>query len=81
MDASHRDRFFPGFRICIPGASGLARRHDGTPVFGGMIFASFGGIFAIPPLYVFLRAIRERPRPGAQSWKVRRQSKFSEGRF
>jgi len=63
------------------GASGLARRHDGTPVFGGMIFASFGGIFAIPPLYVFLRAIRERLRPGAQSWKVRRQSKFSEGRF
>lgn len=63
------------------GASVLARRHVGTPVLGGMIFASFGGIFAIPPLYVFLRAIRERLRPGAQSWKVRRQSKFSEGRF
>jgi hypothetical protein len=47
-------------------ASELARQHVGTPVFGGMIFA-FGGIFAIPPLYVFLQATRERLRPGAQS--------------
>ena len=28
-----------------------------------MILASFVGIFAIPPLYVFFQAIRERLRP------------------
>jgi hydrophobe/amphiphile efflux-1 (HAE1) family protein len=48
------------------GASQLARRHVGTPVFGGMIFASFIGIFAIPPLYVFFQAIRERVRPSTR---------------
>jgi len=31
-----------------------------------MIFASFIGIFAIPPLYVFFQSIRERLRPGAR---------------
>jgi hypothetical protein len=31
-----------------------------------MILASFIGIFAIPPLYVFFQAIRERLRPGAR---------------
>jgi hypothetical protein len=35
-------------------------------VFGGMILASFIGIFAIPPLYVSFQAIRERLRPGAR---------------
>jgi hypothetical protein len=44
----------------------LARRDVGTPVFGDMIFASFIGIFAIPPLYVFFQGIRERLRPGAR---------------
>jgi predicted PurR-regulated permease PerM len=44
----------------------LARRDVGTPVFGGMILASFVGIFAIPPLYVFFQAVRERLRPGAR---------------
>ena len=29
-------------------------------MFGGMILASFVGIFAIPPLYVTFQAIRER---------------------
>jgi len=48
------------------GASELARRNVGTPVFGGMILASFIGIFTIPPLYVFFQAIRERLRPGAR---------------
>ncbi len=48
------------------GASQLARRDVGTPVFGGMILASFVGIFAIPPLYVFFQAIRERLRPAAR---------------
>jgi len=38
----------------------------GTPVFGGMIFASFFGISVIPPLYVFFQSIRERLRPGAR---------------
>ena len=40
----------------------LARRNVGTPVFGGMISASFIGIFAIPPLYVIFQAVRERLR-------------------
>jgi hypothetical protein len=31
-----------------------------------MIFASFIGIFAIPPLYVFFQRIREGLRPGAR---------------
>ena len=38
--------------VIATGASQLARRDVGTPVFGGMIFASFVGIFVIPPLYV-----------------------------
>ena len=49
--------------VVATGASQLARRHVGTPVFGGMIFSSFIGIFAIPPLYVTFQAIRERLRP------------------
>jgi hydrophobe/amphiphile efflux-1 (HAE1) family protein len=49
--------------VIATGASQLARRDVGTPVFGGMIFASFIGIFFIPPLYVFFQAIRERVRP------------------
>jgi hydrophobe/amphiphile efflux-1 (HAE1) family protein len=52
--------------VIATGASQLARRDVGTPVFGGMIFASFIGIFAIPPLYVAFQAIRERLRPGAR---------------
>jgi hydrophobe/amphiphile efflux-1 (HAE1) family protein len=56
--------------VVAEGASELARRHVGTPVFGGMILASFVGIFVIPPLYVFFQAIREKLRPGARP-KVR----------
>jgi hydrophobe/amphiphile efflux-1 (HAE1) family protein len=52
--------------VIATGASQLARRNVGTPVFGGMIFASLIGIFAIPPLYVFFQAIRERLRPAAR---------------
>ena len=48
------------------GASELARRNVGTPVFGGMIFASFLGIFVIPPLYVFFQSIREKVRPSTR---------------
>ena len=46
--------------VVATGASELARRNVGTPVFGGMIFASFIGIFAIPPLYVAFQAVREQ---------------------
>ena len=49
--------------VVAAGASELARRNVGSPVFGGMILASFIGIFAIPPLYVFFQSIRERLRP------------------
>jgi multidrug efflux pump subunit AcrB len=52
--------------VVARGASELARQGVGTPVFGGMILASFVGIFAIPPLYVMFQAIRERLRPGAR---------------
>jgi Cu/Ag efflux pump CusA len=52
--------------VVATGASELARRNVGTPVFGGMILASFIGIFAIPPLYVTFQAVRERLRPGAR---------------
>jgi hydrophobe/amphiphile efflux-1 (HAE1) family protein len=52
--------------VVAVGASQLARRDVGTPVFGGMILASFVGIFAIPPLYVMFQAIREKLRPGAR---------------
>ncbi|NIX77325.1 efflux RND transporter permease subunit [Microvirga terricola] len=46
--------------VVATGASELARRNVGTPVFGGMILASFVGIFAIPPLYVMFQALREK---------------------
>jgi hydrophobe/amphiphile efflux-1 (HAE1) family protein len=52
--------------VIAVGASQLARRNVGTPVFGGMIVASFIGIFAIPPLYVSFQAIRERVRPASR---------------
>jgi multidrug efflux pump subunit AcrB len=55
--------------VIATGASELARRDVGTPVFGGMIFASFIGIFAIPPLYVSFQAVRERLRPAARPHK------------
>jgi len=52
--------------VVATGASQLARRDVGTPVFGGMILASFVGIFAIPPLYVTFQSLRERLWPGAR---------------
>jgi multidrug efflux pump subunit AcrB len=55
--------------VVASGASQLARRDVGTPVFGGMILASFIGIFAIPPLYVMFQAIRERLRPSIRPEK------------
>src|SRR5262249_14736312 len=52
--------------VVATGASQLARRDVGTPVFGGMILASMVGIFVIPPLYVWFQAVREKLRPGAR---------------
>jgi len=52
--------------VVATGASQLARRNVGTPVFGGMIFASFLGIFVIPPLYVAFQALREKLRPSTR---------------
>ncbi|HXW22055.1 MAG TPA: efflux RND transporter permease subunit, partial [Rhodomicrobium sp.] len=50
--------------VVAEGASQLARRNVGTPVFGGMILASFVGIFAIPPLYVTFQWIAEKLKRG-----------------
>ena len=74
--------------VVASGASELARRGVGTPVFGGMIFASFLGIFAIPPLYVTFQWIAERlnkrePRGGKTGEKVkeaRSPRQFSQAR-
>ena len=52
--------------VVATGASQLARRDVGTPVFGGMIAASFIGIFVIPPLYVLFQATREKLRPSVR---------------
>ncbi len=52
--------------VVASGASQLARRDVGTPVFGGMIFASFIGIFVIPPLYVTFQSMREKLRPSTR---------------
>jgi multidrug efflux pump subunit AcrB len=52
--------------VTAQGASELARRAVGSPVFGGMIAASVIGIFVIPPLYVAFQATRERLRPAAR---------------
>ena len=52
--------------VLAVGPSQLARRDVGTPVFGGMLSASFIGIFAIPALYVIFQGIRERLRSSAR---------------
>ncbi len=52
--------------VVATGASQLARRDVGTPVFGGMILASVVGIFAIPPLYVAFQGLREKFRPSTR---------------
>jgi len=52
--------------VVADGASQLARRGVGTAVFGGMLFASFIGIFVIPPLYVVFQGLRERLRPSSR---------------
>ena len=54
------------------GPSQLARRDVGSPVFGGMLTASFIGIFAIPPLYVMFQSLRERLRKSARPTAARK---------
>ncbi len=51
--------------VVAVGPSQLARRDVGTPVFGGMLTASFIGIFAIPALYVTFQWLREKVRGDA----------------
>jgi multidrug efflux pump subunit AcrB len=52
--------------VVAQGASELARKNVGMPVFGGMILASAVGIFAIPPLYVAFQGLREKFRPSTR---------------
>ena len=56
--------------VVAEGPSRLARRNVGTPVFGGMLWASFIGIFAIPALYVIFQSLRERLRASARPVEV-----------
>jgi hydrophobe/amphiphile efflux-1 (HAE1) family protein len=56
--------------VIAEGPSRLARRNVGSPVFGGMLTASFIGIFAIPALYVTFQSIRERLRSSARPVEV-----------
>jgi hydrophobe/amphiphile efflux-1 (HAE1) family protein len=46
--------------VTATGAGMLSRRGVGTAVFGGMIAASFFGIFLIPVLYVVFQWLREK---------------------
>ncbi len=46
--------------VIASGAGSATQRAVGTAVFGGMIAASFLGIFVIPGLYVALQSMRER---------------------
>jgi multidrug efflux pump subunit AcrB len=45
--------------VIATGAGMLSRRGVGTAVFGGMIAASFLGVFLIPVLYVVFQRLRE----------------------
>ena len=46
--------------VVADGASMLARRGVGTPVFSGMIAAALVGIFVIPSLYIIAQRFREK---------------------
>ena len=70
--------------VVAAGASELARRGVGTPVFGGMLLASFLGIFVIPPLYVTFQWIAERlkkPGPGSRRTSEKFQEAHPSGRL
>jgi hydrophobe/amphiphile efflux-1 (HAE1) family protein len=49
--------------VVATGAGMLSRRGVATSVFGGMIAASFLGIFLIPVLYVVVQRVREMVKP------------------
>ena len=46
--------------VIASGAGAATQRAVGTAVFGGMLAASFLGIFVIPGLYVAFQTIREK---------------------
>jgi hydrophobe/amphiphile efflux-1 (HAE1) family protein len=46
--------------VVATGAAMITRRDVGTPVFAGMLAASFIGILIIPMLYVVFQSVRER---------------------
>jgi multidrug efflux pump subunit AcrB len=46
--------------VIATGAGAATQRAVGTAVFGGMIAASFLGIFVIPGLYVIVQTVREK---------------------
>jgi len=48
--------------VLATGAAALTRRAVGTSVFGGMIAATFLGVFLIPLLYVLFQRLRSRRR-------------------
>ena len=54
--------FIPGLvpLVIASGAGAATQRAVGTAVFGGMVAASFLGIFVIPGLYVALQTFREK---------------------
>jgi hydrophobe/amphiphile efflux-1 (HAE1) family protein len=52
--------------VIATGAAMLARKDVSVPVFGGMIAASFLGVFVIPPLYVTFQSLRERLKPSSR---------------
>ena len=58
--------------VVAQGAAQLSRHGVGTPVFAGMIAASFIGIFIIPMLYVTFQTLRERS--GARFRRVAAQA-------
>ncbi len=49
--------------IVASGAGAASRVSVGFVVFGGMLAATFIGIFFIPPLYVAIQSLREKVRP------------------
>jgi Cu/Ag efflux pump CusA len=48
--------------VIASGAGAATIRAVGTAVFGGMVAASFLGIFVIPGLYVLFQTLREKVR-------------------
>ncbi|MES1147585.1 MAG: efflux RND transporter permease subunit, partial [Bradyrhizobium guangdongense] len=65
--------------VIATGAAELSRRAVGTAVFGGMIAASFIGIFLIPMLYVTFQSVRERTKARFGSRKARARQDQSTG--